>query len=311
MRHDNAELGLRADDDLYEAERTDGSSAVDNPVQTWLNRIGKTPLLTAQEEVDLGRRVQSGDEAAKKLFVEANLRLVVSIAKRYMGRGLSLMDLIQEGNIGLIRAVEKFDPTRGCRFSTYATLWIRQAINRAVAYQGGFVPIPFHVNTMLTRVYETERRLSQELWRAPTPEEIARALEIPVERVQQYLMALPSAISLDTHPGTEEGRIWEEILEDETCPTAEELLAHQMLRDEIEEALRELDPLESAVVRLRFGLDGGGGRTLREVGEHFQLTRERVRQLEARAIKKLRSRALPQTARPVSRSRKRQALSWA
>ena len=286
MLQEIEEPTLQWEEDIQ--EETAPLTSVDNAMQTWLNRIGRTPLLTAQQEINLAHRVQRGDEEAKAAFVEANLRLVVSIAKHYVGRGLSLADLIQEGNIGLIRAVEKFDPQKGCRFSTYATLWIRQAINRAVAYQGGLVPIPFHVNAMLCRVNEASNRLSQTLWRQPTLEELSGDLQVPIDRVEDALNAVPSVVSLDTPVGVEETRRWEELIKDDALPTVEESLDNFVLRELIEDALRSLDPLEASVVRLRFGLDGGGYRTLKEVGEKIHLTRERVRQLETRALKKLR-----------------------
>ncbi|MDQ2732756.1 MAG: sigma-70 family RNA polymerase sigma factor [Armatimonadota bacterium] len=260
----------------------------DNAVQTWLKRIGLSPLLTAAEEIELSKRVQAGDARAKTIFVEANLRLVVSIARRYLNRGLSLVDLIQEGNIGLIRAVEKFDPNKGCRFSTYGTLWVRQAINRAIAYQGGSVPIPFHVNSLHYRVHETRDRLVQELMRQPTVEEIAARLQMPAEGVSEALRSTFTSVSLDTPIGSSDGRHWEDIVEDQDSVAAEENLEHYLLREQIETALRSLDPMEASVVWLRFGLDGGGSRTLKEVGEKIHLTRERVRQLEGRALKKLR-----------------------
>jgi RNA polymerase primary sigma factor len=300
MLHDSDEMVFQWDDEAQEPQ-CDDAACVDNAIQSWLNQIGRTPLLTAQEEIELGRRVQAGDEAAKKAFVEANLRLVVSIAKRYLGRGLLMADLLQEGNIGLIRAVEKFDPARGCRFSTYATLWIRQSINRAVAYQGSFVPIPFHVNSLLSRVNDANNRLAQELWRQPTIEELSQTLDLPVDRVREILAMVPSSISLDTPLGCEDDRRWEEVLEDTVTPTADERLEHYVLREQIEAALSALDSLEAEVVRQRFGLDGGGYRTLKEVGQKLHMARERVRQIESRAIKKMRSAAAGQASAPMPR----------
>jgi len=271
--------------DLAAAE----SMAVDDSVRMWLREIGRIPLLTMQREIELARRIEQGDEEAKKELTQANLRLVVSIAKRYTGRGMSFPDLIQEGNIGLMRAVEKFDYRKGYKFSTYATWWIRQCITRAIADQGRTIRIPVHMVETINRLLRTSSRLLQELNREPTTEELARELEMPVERVEEIRRIAPEPLSLEGPVGEDEESPLADFVEDHQTVTPSEAASHLILRERIEEVLDQLTQRERDVLIMRFGLDDGCSRTLEEVGRHFRLTRERIRQIEAKALRKLRS----------------------
>lgn len=267
---------------------------IDDSVRMWLREIGKTPLLTMEEEVALAKAIAEGDGktpealAAKEKLIQANLRLVVSIAKRYSGRGMSFSDLIQEGNIGLIRAVEKFDYTKGYKFSTYATWWIRQAITRAIADQGRTIRIPVHMVETINRLVKTSSHLLQELGREPTLEELAKEMDLPVERVSEIIRIAPEPLSLETPIGEEEDSHLGDFIQDQETVSPDDAASHQLLRERIVEVLSELTNRERDVLRMRFGLDDGYPRTLEEVGRHFQVTRERIRQIEAKAIKKLR-----------------------
>ncbi len=267
---------------------------IDDSVRMWLREIGKTPLLTMSEEISLAKTIAEAEgetqEAylAKEKLVQANLRLVVSIAKRYSGRGMSFPDLIQEGNIGLIRAVEKFDYKKGYKFSTYATWWIRQAITRAIADQGRTIRIPVHMVETINRLIKTSSQLLQELGREPTLDEIAREMELPVERVSEIIRIAPEPLSLETPIGEEEDSHLADFIQDQETISPDEAASHQLLRERIVDVLSELSIRERDVIRMRFGLDDGYPRTLEEVGKHFQVTRERIRQIEAKAIKKLR-----------------------
>jgi RNA polymerase primary sigma factor len=262
---------------------------LDDSVRMWLREIGKTPLLSMEEEIELARRIERGDERAKEELTRANLRLVVSIAKRYTGRGMSFPDLIQEGNIGLIRAVEKFDYLKGYKFSTYATWWIRQAITRAIADQGRTIRIPVHMVETINRLIKTSSQLLQDLGREPTLDELARALEMPIERVSEILRIAPEPLSLETPIGEEEDSQLADFIEDHEAVSPSEAASQLILREKIEEALDQLTPRERDVLIMRFGLEDGCSRTLEEVGRHFRVTRERIRQIEAKALKKLRN----------------------
>jgi RNA polymerase primary sigma factor len=261
---------------------------IDDSVRMWLREIGKTPLLTLDAEISLAKRIERGDHAAKDTLTRANLRLVVSIAKRYSGRGMAFPDLIQEGNIGLIRAVEKFDYRKGYKFSTYATWWIRQAITRAIADQGRTIRIPVHMVETINRLIKTSSQLLQELGREPTLDELARALEMPIERVSEIIRIAPEPLSLETPIGEEEDSHLADFIEDHEIVSPAEAASNMILREKIEEALDLLTPRERDVLIMRFGLEDGCSRTLEEVGRHFRVTRERIRQIEAKALKKLR-----------------------
>ena len=267
---------------------------IDDSVRMWLREIGKTPLLTMAEEVSLAKAIEEGDgktpeaQLAKEKLIQANLRLVVSIAKRYSGRGMSFPDLIQEGNIGLIRAVEKFDYHRGYKFSTYATWWIRQAITRAIADQGRTIRIPVHMVETINRLIKTSSHLLQDLGREPTLDELAREMELPVERVSEIIRIAPEPLSLETPIGEEEDSHLADFIQDQETISPDDAAGHQLLRERIVDVLSELAERERDVLRMRFGLDDGYPRTLEEVGRHFHVTRERIRQIEAKAIKKLR-----------------------
>jgi RNA polymerase primary sigma factor len=264
------------------------SLPLDDSVRMWLREIGKTPLLTNKEEVSLAKRIEANDEEAKAILTEANLRLVVSIAKRYSGRGMSFPDLIQEGNIGLIRAVEKFDYRKGYKFSTYATWWIRQAITRAIADQARTIRIPVHMVETINRLIKTSSQLLQDLGRDPTLDELAREMGIPAERVSEIIRIAPEPLSLETPIGEEEDSHLADFIEDQEAISPAEAASNMILREKIEEALNNLTPRERDVLKMRFGLDDGYSRTLEEVGRHFKVTRERIRQIEAKALKKLR-----------------------
>ncbi len=267
---------------------------IDDSVRMWLREIGKTPLLIMEEEIALAKTIVEGNgktvesQLAKEKLIQANLRLVVSIAKRYSGRGMSFPDLIQEGNIGLIRAVEKFDYTKGYKFSTYATWWIRQAITRAIADQGRTIRIPVHMVETINRLIKTSSHLLQELGREPTLDELAKEMDIPVERVSEIIRIAPEPLSLETPIGEEEDSHLADFIQDSDSVSPDEAASYQLLRERIVEVLSELSSRERDVLRMRFGLDDGYPRTLEEVGRHFQVTRERIRQIEAKAIKKLR-----------------------
>ena len=265
----------------------DGIS-IEDPVRMYLKEIGKVPLLSAEEEIDLAKRMAEGDESAKKRLAEANLRLVVSIAKRYVGRGMLFLDLIQEGNLGLIKAVEKFDYQKGFKFSTYATWWIRQAITRAIADQARTIRIPVHMVETINKLIRVSRQLLQELGREPTPEEIAEEMNMPVERVREILKISQEPVSLETPIGEEEDSHLGDFIQDDNVPVPADAAAFSLLKEQLNEVLGTLTEREQKVLRLRFGLDDGRARTLEEVGKEFNVTRERIRQIEAKALRKLR-----------------------
>jgi len=262
--------------------------AIDDPVRMYLKEIGRVPLLSADNEIELAQRIEQGDEEAKRRLAEANLRLVVSIAKRYVGRGMLFLDLIQEGNLGLIKAVEKFDFRKGFKFSTYATWWIRQAITRAIADQARTIRIPVHMVETINKLIRVTRQLVQELGREPLPEEIAAEMEISVERVREIQKISQEPVSLETPIGEEEDSHLGDFIEDQDAPAPAEAASFRLLKEQLEEVLETLTPREEKVLRLRFGLDDGRARTLEEVGHVFGVTRERIRQIEAKALRKLR-----------------------
>lgn len=265
----------------------DGVS-IEDPVRMYLKEIGKVPLLSAEEEIELAKRMELGDEEAKKRLAEANLRLVVSIAKRYVGRGMLFLDLIQEGNLGLIKAVEKFDYRKGYKFSTYATWWIRQAITRAIADQARTIRIPVHMVETINKLIRVSRQLLQELGREPLPEEIAEQMDMPVERVREILKISQEPVSLETPIGEEEDSHLGDFIQDDNVPVPADAAAFTLLKEQLVEVLSTLTEREQKVLRLRFGLDDGRARTLEEVGKEFNVTRERIRQIEAKALRKLR-----------------------
>ena len=260
----------------------------EDPVRMYLKEIGKVPLLSAEEEIELAKRMELGDQEAKKRLAEANLRLVVSIAKRYVGRGMLFLDLIQEGNLGLIKAVEKFDYRKGYKFSTYATWWIRQAITRAIADQARTIRIPVHMVETINKLIRVSRQLLQELGREPTPEEIAAEMNMPVERVREILKISQEPVSLETPIGEEEDSHLGDFIQDDNVPVPADAAAFTLLREQLEEVLGTLTEREQKVLKLRFGLEDGRARTLEEVGKEFKVTRERIRQIEAKALRKLR-----------------------
>lgn len=261
---------------------------VDDPVRMYLKEIGKVPLLSPEEEIELAKRMELGDENARKRLAEANLRLVVSIAKRYVGRGMQFLDLIQEGNLGLIKAVEKYDYSKGFKFSTYATWWIRQAITRAIADQARTIRIPVHMVETINRLIRTSRQLLQELGREPTPEEIAEKMEMPVERVREIMKISQDPVSLETPIGEEEDSHLGDFIQDDHVQVPVDAATYTLLHEQLMEVLDTLTEREQKVLRLRFGLDDGRPRTLEEVGRQFNVTRERIRQIEAKALRKLR-----------------------
>jgi RNA polymerase primary sigma factor len=267
--------------------KLEGAESTD-PVRQYLREIGRFPLLDAEEEVEFAKRFERKDKRAKDKLIESNLRLVVSIAKKYIGRGLSLLDLIQEGNQGLIRAVEKYDWRRGYKFSTYATWWIRQAITRAIADQARTIRIPVHMVETINKLYRTSQRLMQELGREPTPEEIGAELDIPGDRIREIFKISQETTSLEAPVGEEEESMLGDFIADETQPSPVDAASKQLLKDHLEEVLSTLSDREAKVLTLRFGLDGGLPRTLEEVGRVFGVTRERIRQIEAKALRKLR-----------------------
>lgn len=288
---DDVEIML-SDEDEVDIEKIDLSVpdgiSIEDPVRMYLKEIGKVPLLSAEEEVELAKRMAEGDEDAKKRLAEANLRLVVSIAKRYVGRGMLFLDLIQEGNLGLIKAVEKFDYEKGFKFSTYATWWIRQAITRAIADQARTIRIPVHMVETINKLIRVSRQLLQELGREPTPEEIAEEMDMPVERVREILKISQEPVSLETPIGEEEDSHLGDFIQDDNVPVPAEAAAFTLLKEQLVEVLGTLTEREQKVLRLRFGLDDGRARTLEEVGKEFSVTRERIRQIEAKALRKLR-----------------------
>lgn len=293
----DADLFLDEEMDLDNEEEIDLESidlsvpegvGIEDPVRMYLKEIGKIPLLSMDEEIELAKRIELGDEAAKKRLAEANLRLVVSIAKRYVGRGMQFLDLIQEGNLGLIKAVEKFDYTKGYKFSTYATWWIRQAITRAIADQARTIRIPVHMVETINRLIRTSRQLLQELGREPQPEEIASRMEIPVERVREIMKISQEPVSLETPIGEEEDSHLGDFIQDDSVSIPIDAATCTLLREQLLEVLSTLTEREQKVLKLRFGLDDGRPRTLEEVGREFQVTRERIRQIEAKALRKLR-----------------------
>ena len=261
---------------------------VDDPVRMYLREIGKIPLLTFEEELDLAKRILEGDEEAKQKLAESNLRLVVSIAKKYVGRGMLFLDLIQEGNMGLIKAVEKFDYTKGFKFSTYATWWIRQAITRAIADQARTIRIPVHMVETINKLIRTSRHLLQQLGREPTPEEIAAEMEISVEKVAEIQKIAQDPVSLETPIGEEDDSHLGDFIQDDDSPAPHDAASYMLLREQLEEVMNTLTPREAKVLKLRFGLEDGKSRTLEEVGSQFNVTRERIRQIEAKALRKLR-----------------------
>ena len=265
----------------------DGVS-IDDPVRMYLKEIGKVPLLSADEEVELAKRMENGDIEAKKKLAEANLRLVVSIAKRYVGRGMLFLDLIQEGNLGLIKAVEKFDYKKGYKFSTYATWWIRQAITRAIADQARTIRIPVHMVETINKYVRVQRQLLQELGREPQPEEIAKHMNMPVDRVREIQKISLEPVSLETPIGEEEDSHLGDFIQDDNVPVPAEAAAFTLLREQLDEVLGTLTEREQKVLKLRFGLEDGRARRLEEVGKEFKVTRERIRQIEAKALRKLR-----------------------
>ena len=300
---DDADVGAEDDaadfaDNLEDKDETDADVdidlsvpegvALDDPVRMYLKEIGRVPLLTAEEEVDLARRMEAGDESARHRLEEANLRLVVSIAKRYVGRGMLFLDLIQEGNLGLLKAVEKFDYSKGYKFSTYATWWIRQAITRAIADQARTIRIPVHMVETINKYIRVSRQLLQELGRDPTPEEIAHRMGLSVARVREIMKISQEPVSLETPIGEEEDTHLSDFIEDEAAPDPADAASMLLLKEQISEVLTTLAPREAEVLRLRFGLVDGRSRTLEEVGQNFGVTRERIRQIEAKALRKLR-----------------------
>ena len=288
---DDEEIILTEEDDVdvenIDLSVPDGVS-IEDPVRMYLKEIGKVPLLSAEEEIELAQRMEMGDEEAKKKLAEANLRLVVSIAKRYVGRGMLFLDLIQEGNLGLIKAVEKFDCRKGFKFSTYATWWIRQAITRAIADQARTIRIPVHMVETINKLIRVSRQLLQELGREPTPEEIAEEMDMPVERVREILKISQEPVSLETPIGEEEDSHLGDFIQDDNVPVPADAAAFTLLKEQLVEVLGTLTEREQKVLRLRFGLDDGRARTLEEVGKEFSVTRERIRQIEAKALRKLR-----------------------
>ena len=275
------------DDDLDSPEASD-SITIDDPVKIYLKEIGRVPLLTSEEETELAKKIANGDIAAKKRLSEANLRLVVSIAKRYLGRGMQFLDLIQEGNLGLIKAVDKFDHTKGFKFSTYATWWIRQAITRAIADQARTIRIPVHMVETINKVKKISSQLLHQNGHEPTAEEIAEVINMPTDKVREIMRVAQEPVSLETPIGEEEDSHLGDFIPDEDAPAPQDAASHTLLKEQLAEVLATLTPREEKVLKLRFGLEDGRARTLEEVGEEFNVTRERIRQIEAKALRKLR-----------------------
>ena len=292
MLDDDMDIDGLDDEEEVELDKIDLSVpegvSIEDPVRMYLKEIGKVPLLSAEEEIELAKKMEQGDENAKKRLAEANLRLVVSIAKRYVGRGMLFLDLIQEGNLGLIKAVEKFDYRKGYKFSTYATWWIRQAITRAIADQARTIRIPVHMVETINKLIRVSRQLLQELGREPTPEEIAAEMNMPVERVREILKISQEPVSLETPIGEEEDSHLGDFIQDDNVPVPADAAAFTLLKEQLEEVLGTLTEREQKVLTLRFGLEDGRARTLEEVGREFNVTRERIRQIEAKALRKLR-----------------------
>ena len=292
MLDDDMDIDGLDDEEEVELDKIDLSVpegvSIEDPVRMYLKEIGKVPLLSAEEEIELAKKMEQGDENAKKRLAEANLRLVVSIAKRYVGRGMLFLDLIQEGNLGLIKAVEKFDYRKGYKFSTYATWWIRQAITRAIADQARTIRIPVHMVETINKLIRVSRQLLQELGREPTPEEIAEEMDMPVDRVREILKISQEPVSLETPIGEEEDSHLGDFIEDSDAPAPADAASHTLLKEQLEDVLSTLTPREKKVLELRFGLEDGRNRTLEEVGKEFNVTRERIRQIEAKALRKLR-----------------------
>ena len=292
LRISDDEEILLDDEEEIEVEKIDLSVpdgvSIEDPVRMYLKEIGKVPLLSAEEEIELAKRMELGDQEAKKRLAEANLRLVVSIAKRYVGRGMLFLDLIQEGNLGLIKAVEKFDYRKGYKFSTYATWWIRQAITRAIADQARTIRIPVHMVETINKLIRVSRQLLQELGREPSPEEIAAEMNMPVDRVREILKISQEPVSLETPIGEEEDSHLGDFIQDDNVPVPADAAAFTLLKEQLQEVLGTLTEREQKVLTLRFGLDDGRARTLEEVGKEFNVTRERIRQIEAKALRKLR-----------------------
>ncbi|WP_286311898.1 RNA polymerase sigma factor RpoD [Romboutsia ilealis] len=289
---DGLDESIVKDDTPIEIEEIDLSLpkgiSIDDPVRMYLKEIGKIPLLKPHEEVELARRMNEGDELAKQRLVEANLRLVVSIAKRYVGRGMLFLDLIQEGNLGLIKAVEKFDYVKGFKFSTYATWWIRQAITRAIADQARTIRIPVHMVETINKLIRVSRQLLQELGRDPKPEEIAKEMDMTEDKVREIMKIAQDPVSLETPIGEKEDSHLGDFIPDDDAPAPAEAAAYSLLKEQIEDVLGSLNEREQKVLKLRFGLEDGRARTLEEVGKEFDVTRERIRQIEAKALRKLR-----------------------
>ena len=276
------------EEEINDTDSLMDSFSTDDPVRMYLKEIGKVPLLTPDEEIALAKRMSEGDEEAKRRMTEANLRLVVSIAKRYVGRGMLFLDLIQEGNLGLIKAVEKFDHTKGYKFSTYATWWVRQAITRAIADQARTIRIPVHMVETINKLIRVNRQLAQELGRDPTPAEIAKEMGISESKVREIIKIAQEPVSLETPIGEEEDSHLGDFIEDENAPAPAEVASNAMMREQLQEVLHTLTPREEKVIRLRFGLEDGQAHTLEEVGKEFNVTRERIRQIEAKALRKIR-----------------------
>ena len=287
IKIDDIDLGLtdKVDSEIGIPE---GAINVDDPVKVYLKEIGRVPLLSSDEEIDLAIRISDGDVAAKQRLSEANLRLVVSIAKRYLGRGMQFLDLIQEGNLGLIKAVEKFDYTKGFKFSTYATWWIRQAITRAIADQARTIRITVHMVETINKVKKVQSQLLHQNGHEPTPDEIAEELDLPVDKVREIMRVAQEPVSLETPIGEEEDSHLGDFIPDDGAPAPADAASHTMLREQLSDVLSTLTPREEKVLRLRFGLEDGRSRTLEEVGKEFNVTRERIRQIEAKALRKLR-----------------------
>ena len=289
IKIDDIELGIVENkDEDGSAPAAEQSMAIDDPVKVYLKEIGRVPLLTSEEEVELAIRISDGDVTAKQRLSEANLRLVVSIAKRYLGRGMQFLDLIQEGNLGLIKAVEKFDYTKGFKFSTYATWWIRQAITRAIADQARTIRIPVHMVETINKVKKVQSQLLHQNGHEPSPDEIAEEIDMPVDKVREIMRVAQEPVSLETPIGEEEDSHLGDFISDNDAPAPADAASHTMLREQLSDVLSTLTPREAKVLKLRFGLEDGRSRTLEEVGKEFNVTRERIRQIEAKALRKLR-----------------------